>query len=87
MYPGVGVGNGIAGLGARAVIAPLLFAARMGTDDGTNRIVKKMSVSSIRFFTLQPSMFSSTVSFKANLELILIKCLDAWRSARSSSIV
>jgi hypothetical protein len=86
MYPGVGVGNGIAGLGAKTAIGPPLFDARTGDIQfGANRIVKKMSVRSNRLFTVQPSMFSSTEAFKPTLEQILIKCLDARRSARSSS--
>ena len=65
MYPGVGVGNGIAGLGASAEIALLRTAARAGDKQfGINRSVKRKSVSSTRLFAMQLSIFSSTEAFK-----------------------
>ncbi len=87
MYPGVGVGNGIEGLGAKTAIGPLFDVRTGDTQFGANRIVKKMSVRSNRLFSMKPNMFSSTEAFKPTLEQILIKCLDARSSARSSSSV
>jgi len=65
MYPGVGVGNGIAGLGARTVIGLLPMTACAGDNQfGINRSVKRKSVSNTRLFAIQPSIFSSTEAFK-----------------------
>jgi len=64
IYPGVGVGNGIAILGAKIAIGPSLAAFTGAIQLGTNRIVKRKSVSSTRFLTVHPSMFSSSEAFK-----------------------